>query len=191
MAAARRFGSILWSTLSVPVLVDPGFSTFDPADPLTTWQKSPAAHNVAVPVADPYVRTTSRMLLLRRSGRADTVVVQNRSWQRAVVATAVVDDARHRLSLTQRVNANFATHLHLAPGWTFHRHAGLVWTFVTTSRVLTITTRTPPRSAVLLRGSTRPIGGWVFPSFDAKQAANELVLGGTSTQSLVLTVSRV
>jgi hypothetical protein len=189
MHGHQDHGSILWSTLGVPVLVDPGFSTFNPSDPLTAWQKSPAAHNVAVPVADPYVRTTSRMLLLQRSGRADTFVVQNRSWQRAVVTTAVVDDARHRLSMTQRVNANFATHLHLAPGWTFHRHAGLVWTFVSKARVLTITTTTPPRSAGLLRGSTRPIGGWVFPAFGAKVPAYELVLGGTSTQSLVLTVS--
>ena len=189
MHGHQDHGSILWSTLGVPVLVDPGFSTFNPADPLTTWQKSAAAHNVAVPVADPYVRTTSRMLLLSRSGRTDTFVVQNRSWQRAVVTTAVVDDARHRLSMTQRVNANFATHLHLAPGWTFHRHAGLVWTFVSRNRLLTIATTTQPKSAVLLRGSTRPIGGWVFPSVGAKVPANELVLGGTSTQSLVLTVT--
>ena len=189
MHGHQDHGSILWSTLGVPVLVDPGFSTFDPTDPLTAWQKSPAAHNVAVPVADPYVRTTSRMLVLSRTGRSDTIVVQNRSWQRAVVATAVVDDARHRLSMTQRVNANFATHLHLAPGWTFHRHAGLVWTFVSRNRVLTIATTAPPRTTALLRGSTRPIGGWVLPSFGARQPANELVLGGTGTQSLVLTVS--
>jgi hypothetical protein len=190
MHGHQDHGSILWSTLGVPVLVDPGYSTFDPADPLTAWQKSPAAHNVAVPVADPHIRTTSRMLLLQRTGRADTFVVQNRSWQRAVLTTAVVDDARHRLSMTQRVNAGFATHLHLAPGWTFRRHAGLVWTFVSRTRVLTITTTSPPSSAVLLRGSTVPIGGWVFPAFGVKQPANELVLGGVSTQSLVLTVSR-
>jgi hypothetical protein len=189
MHGHQDHGSVTWSTMGVPVLVDPGYMTYDPTDPMTAWQKSPAAHNVAVPVGLATQRKTGLMKLLTRAGQVDTVVVQNRSWAKPVTTTAVVDNARHRLTLTNRVDALFATHLHLAPGWTFRTRTGLTWVFVSRTRVLTITPAAAPTGVRLLRGSTSPIGGWVFPGFAQRVAAPEVVLAARGAQTLVLTVT--
>jgi hypothetical protein len=102
----------------------------------------------------------------------------------------MIDDAAHRLTLTSTVAAGFATHLHLAAAWSYHHVRGHTWVFVSATRILTITSTTPVSSARVLRGSSSPIGGWVFPSFGTKVAANELVVSTTGRQTLVLTVTR-
>jgi hypothetical protein len=190
MHGHQDHGSVTWSTFGVPVLVDPGYMTYNPADPMTAWQKSPAAHNVAVPVGDLPARKTGLLKQLTRAGSVDTVVVQNRSWARPITTTAVVYDALHRVTLTNRVDALFATHLHLAPGWAFKTRVGLTWVFVSRTRRLTITPTTAPTGVRLLRGSTTPIGGWVFTGFAKRIAAPEVVLAATGTQTLVLTVTK-
>jgi hypothetical protein len=183
-------GSVEWSTLGLPVLVDPGSYSYDRTDPLVAWQSSAAAHNVAVPRGVNASSLGAPVVSQTRSGRTDRIVVKNGTWRRAVTVTAVVDDAAHRLTLTSSVAAGFATHLHLAPAWTYHHVRGRTWVFVSATRVLTITSTTPVASARVLRGSSSPVGGWVFPAFGTQLPAAELVVSATGTQTLLLTVTR-
>jgi len=190
MHGHQDHGSVTWSTLGVPVLVDPGFGSYDPTDPFMPWDRGATAHNVAVPTSDPPVRRVSSLSSLARSGRVDRFVVQNKSWTRPVTVTGVVDDSRRSLTLTSRVAARFTTHLHLAPGWRLWSHRGLTWTFVTATRVLRITPSTTPSAQRVLRGSTSPIGGWVFTAFRTRVAAPELLLSSrTGSQSVTLVVT--
>jgi hypothetical protein len=183
-------GSIEWSTLGLPVLIDPGSYSHDTTNPIVTWAASPSAHNVAVPRGVNTSSLGASVTSQRRYGWTDTITVSNSTWRYPVTVTAVVDDYHHRLTLTNKVAAGFATHLHLAPSWTYHHVRGNTWVFVTSTRVLTITSTTPVLSARVLRGSMSPIGGWVFPAFATKTPACELVVSTTGTQSLVLTVTR-
>ncbi len=183
-------GSVTWSTLGVPVLVDPGFHSYDTTDPFMAWGRSAPAHNVAVPTSNPPVRVVSTMTSLVRTGRVDRFVVQNKSWTRPATVTGVVDDAHRTLTLTTTVASRFTTHLHLAPGWRLWSHRGLTWTFVTATRVLRITPATTPFAARVLTGSTTPVGGWVFTAFRTKVAAPELLVSSAArTQTLAFVVT--
>ena len=193
-AGARELAALVRAVCAraggVPVLVDPGFGSYDPTDPFMPWDRGATAHNVAVPTSDPPVRRVSSLSSLARSGRVDRFVVQNKSWTRPVTVTGVVDDSRRSLTLTSRVAARFTTHLHLAPGWRLWSHRGLTWTFVTATRVLRITPTTTPSAQRVLRGSTSPIGGWVFTAFRTRVAAPELLLSSrTGSQSVTLVVT--
>jgi len=190
MHGHQDHGSVNWSTLGVPVLVDPGYLGNDPSLPLVAWQSSPAAHNVAVPDDGKMRAQPASSTIVRRwrDGRVDGVVVAVVTWAKPLRTIITVDDARRSLTLTTIMRGAFTTHLHLDPCWTQIQPTATARRFSCRGRVLTV--EVGSQQSTVHRGSTDPIAGWVFATAGVSTPANELAIAGLTSQQLTLTVSR-
>ena len=181
-------GALVWHTLGVPVLDDPG--TFVRTGAYATWSTGTLAHSVQVPYRRPFSTSAAvRLTPLVTTGARHVLRLTDAQWGQTHVRTWTIDAAAHRVSVTDRTASRATTLLHLAPGWSV--------TAVTADR-RTVRLRHPSgRTAVVTgtaaitvyRGSTRPVAGWSFPDMLSRVPAVQLSMASAAGAStLTITV---
>lgn len=184
--------ALVWYTDGVPVLVDPGTYTYDP-HPFGTYGRSTAAHSVLVPKGRT-LDLASPVALVAATQAGATAGMSTRDSQYGVVHARNwrVDEGAHTVTLTDSVAAAATTSLVLDPAWrlwvatadrrtVLFRHPS--------GRVLTVKGSAALR---VLRGSTRPMGGWSFPEFGRAVVAPQILMDTPAGRSsVVLTMSGV
>ena len=182
---------ITWSTGNRRVLVGPGRGTYDPAGNYQSWARNAPSHNVATvdrrtldTRASVYVTSST----LRASWHAWTTVdllfgVRHTRWY------GVVRDTR-TLTVQDTYDGGVAFHQfwHLDPGWTLLSRSsdGTRLLFQAGIRFLTVTTT---GVASVLRGVTRPVAGWNFPTSSVRAMADEIQVGAAGRATTTFTVS--
>ncbi len=171
--------ALVWSTLGVPVLVDPGRFSYD-AGPYKAFQLAPFGHSVQIVRGRPFNPAARVSLVLQRSsGPAHRLMTRDTQYGVAHTRNWVIDDAHHSVRLDDVVSAKTTTTLHLDASWRLVRlapHAKKATFAHPSSRRLVVTTTTPMK---IMSGSTRPVGGWAFPEYGRRVPAPQIVFYGT------------
>ena len=194
--SARRYhghddwGSITWNTLGVPVLVDPGYYSYDASKPWVLWQKSSPAHNVPVPNTPVTVaKKPVRSMKLVRTGSIDTILLNTVILGAQVSRTLVINNKAHNLTITDKVAGKFTSPLHLDAGWVYSSKTARTLSFVNGKKHLTLSL---PKgaAATIIKGSLarKMFGGWVFRSFEVATPAPEILIAGSNSLTYVLTI---
>ncbi len=183
-------GALVWTTLGVPVLVDVQTYGNDVNLPDAAWCRTPTAHNTQVPRGRALdLNAPVALTRATRSGSAHAYTLADRLYGQNHVRTWVIDNARHAVRLTDTTPSAATTLLHLDPGWRLSS--------VARDRTSVILVNGPRRLRVagtgtftVLRGSRRPIAGWVYPAAGTRVAAVQLVIATPPGRSVTtLTVS--
>lgn len=183
-------GSLVWTTLGVPVLIDPGVFSADPGT-YTTYQKGTTAHSVQI-VSGRTLNTSAWATVTARtsSGSAHAVLLtdsfygvpHSRNWR--------IDNTNHKVTLTDTIaTAGAISMLHFDRTWT----AGTLSTDRKTVRL----THPSGRSATVIasapmavyRQATREVLGWQFPVYGQRYGAVQLLMyppSGTSTMTITV-----
>jgi hypothetical protein len=182
--------SLVWHTWGVPVLIDPATFSYDPGS-YTTYGRSTVAHNVqyvprrsfnAAAWVSLNARSTSGSVHGYTTVDAQYGVTHTRNWR--------IDHGVRRVTVTDAVNASAATTLHLDQSWVMATSTSNKRTYTFThpsGRRLTVQASS---ALTWYKGSTRPVLGWVFPTYGSRVHGWQLFMypvAGTST--VVLTVS--
>jgi Heparinase II/III-like protein len=182
--------SFTFTTLGVPIVVDPGDYSYDLSRRLAAWQSSPAAHNVAVPLGAKLTNKGSSLIAFRRTGQIDRLALRSTMFSTPVTRVLTVDNAHHRVTVTdQAAGRTLTAHLHLAAGWRYSSRTARSMSFVRGNTRLVITA--PAGTALTYRvGRTAPLCGWVFTSLERATRAIEILATGFSAVTTNLTVTR-
>lgn len=179
--------SLVWSTAGVPVLIDPATYSYDPS-PYEAFSRAPLGHNVQIPrsrslslSAGVALKATSLSGSVHGFTTTDALygVLHTRNW--------AVDSARRRVTLTDTLGSVSTTTLHLSPVWRLARTSldKRALTFRNGTGKQLVVTGTSPLS--VYTGSTRPVLGWVFPSYEKRSQAPQVLMyppAGTSRMTL-------
>ncbi|GAB94920.1 hypothetical protein BJY21_002068 [Kineosphaera limosa] len=179
-------GSLTWTAGGHRVLVGSGFFGYDQKDPLVVWGFSPAAANVARPPGAAPTRKDGFILVDEAqdaAGRTLTLTGSPYGAQqrrivhidpgRAGVSTATITDdlpsgAESPLEQRWLLDPDWTAAKQLAPGrWSLTHKSGAQ-----------LVVDSPGATIAAVRGSSDPIGGWVFPHRGQKQPAYQLTITG-------------
>jgi len=156
-------GALVWTTLGVPVLIDPGTFSYDPGN-YNTFQISPAAHNVLIvngrsisPSAVMTMGGTSTSGPVHGYTTVDSEygVLHTRNWR--------IDSALHRVTLSETIGLPSITTLHFDLTWnatTVSADRKTLTLRHPSGRIATVRSSSPMS---IYRASTRPVLGWQFP----------------------------
>ena len=160
-------GGVTWSPRGVRVLVNPGRYTYDTASRFLAYQDGPSSHNVAVPRGGT-VRPRAWVTVTKTALAAATHQwwLQDRLFGPTHSRAVLVVPAKRTLTVSDAFprGTAFAQQWHLDPAWQLAGldvHAGRARFTRADGRVLTVVST--GRLSVL-RGSTRPLAGWHFPT---------------------------
>lgn len=180
---------VTFSAYGTRVLVNPGYFTYDKSSPYQAYQMSPAAANCAVPA--------SRTLDTKASVPVSVATIQApaHAWK--------LDDSLYGIAHSRTLNINNGTRTlivadtypaatvyrqnwHLDPEWQLVSGGAanskkIVFRHTTAGRTLTITTTGLLSS--ILRGSTNPIAGWLFPKRDSRVPNPHLVIRSAAAKT--------
>lgn len=178
--------SVTWTTAGTRVLVGSGYFSYERANPFAAYQISPESANVAIPIgrrldvrASATVHSSTMRATRHRYMLTDRVYGVNHSRSVDVddpTRTLVVADAFPARQAGQQIWT-------LDPAWELASARGGARTAIfrhPDGRTLRVDTTGALASAV--RGSTRPVAGWVYPAPQQRSAAWQLRIrwnGGT------------
>lgn len=183
--------SFTWSTWGTDVIVDPGSYSHDPTNLLASWQSSPGAHNLAVPAHPAVLDHGSRLVTRVRSGRRDTMRITSSMFTVPVTRTLVVDDALHRVTVTDTARTALTEHLHLAAGWRLTHRTTYTLFFRKGHRVAVVRALTRGVRLSVVTGSRSPVAGWVFgPAKEQATPAPQVLASGGHGVTLTVSVLR-
>jgi hypothetical protein len=181
--------AVTWNTLGLSVLTDPGWFSYDARNPLVVWQKTPAAHNLAVPVRASVTNHGATLVSLSRSGAVDTSVLRSKMFSIPVTRTTRVNNSAHSLTVTDAAAGAFVQHFHLALGWVPSWRTARTVSFVNGHHRLTISVDHPGATLTVKRGARSPVAGWTFPTFEQALPSVEVQVTGKSALSTRLVVT--
>jgi len=182
-------GELVWTTLGLPVLIDPGIFTYD-AGSFNAFQQTPIGHNVqmvdrrspnqAMPVV---LRTTKTTGLVHCYTTTDIVygVSHTRTWR--------IDQGVHSVLTTDTVAAPATTTMHFDAGWAYASRSADGKTLTLThpsGHVATVRSSTAMR---IYQRSATPVLGWQFPHYSQRIADVQVLMdapAGTSTMSVTV-----
>lgn len=177
-------GGVTWSPRGVRVLVNSGRYTYDTTSHFLPYQDGPAGHNVAVPrggKVQPRAWVTVTKTAL--AAAAHQWWLQDRLFGSTHKRAVLVAPSKGTLTVSDSFpgRTSLGQQWHLDPAWRlagldararrarFTRADGKVLTVVSTGRLS------------VLRGSTRPIGGWYFPTYGSRLPNVQLTSSGTGS----------
>ncbi len=179
---------LVWTTLGVPVLIDPGTFSYDPGI-YHTFQISPIAHDVQtvnkrtfVPGAVVKMGATTTSGSVHAYSTTDTQygLAHTRSWR--------IDTSLHQVTLTDKVAAASVTSLHFDSTWNAvtisSDHKTITLRHPSSGRTASIHSSAP---MTIYRQSTRPVLGWQFPAYGQRAGAVQILVNtpaGTSTTTV-------
>jgi len=177
-------GGVTWSPRGVRVLVNSGRYTYDTASRFLAYQDGPAGHDVAIPRGG-RVQPRAWVTVTRTALAATTHQwwLQDRLFGTTHKRAILVAPSKGTLTVSDSFprRTSFAQQWHLDPAWRlagldakggrarFTRADGKVLTVVSTGRLS------------VLRGSTKPLGGWYFPTAGSRLPNVQLTSSGTGS----------
>ena len=190
-------GSLLYSTLGVPVLVHPGTFLYSTKQmwgctggtSLACYARGPLGANVAYPTKGGVLArlATSSLTSLTRAGAVDTIRLVDRQFTTPIARSVRVDDRQHTLAVTDTATVSLSQRFHLDPAWTYTGRTNRSVSFRDGERRLTVALATPGAVNVF-RGSYRSLAGWYFPSYGVMATSYEVVTSGGRTMTAIITV---
>ena len=181
----------MWTTLGVPVLIDPGTFSYDPGL-YNTYQISPIAHDVQLvsgKVSNP--TSTMRMVGTTTSGAVHAYTVTDVQYGPAHTRNWRIDTDLHRVTVTDTIAAAATTTLHLDLSWNATYLSGdrrtMTLKHPATGRIATVVSSSP---MTIYRQNTRPPLGWQFPVYGQRTGAVQVLMSAPAgTSSMIVTVS--
>ncbi|HVN13808.1 MAG TPA: heparinase II/III family protein [Kineosporiaceae bacterium] len=165
---------VTWSARGLRILVNPGRFTYD-ASPYQAYAVGQSSHNVAYPSGSLYTRAAASVTAMTIRAPAQSWTLVDSLYGVRHVRGVMVQRARPSLAVADSFAGGraFRQMWHLDPSWTLVSRSrnGKRLTFRSGGHVLTVTT-TGVFTAVV-RGATRPVGGWHFPSHGHRVASAE------------------
>lgn len=174
----RDQGSVTWSAGGRRIVVGTGFFGYDAADPRVAYGSSPAAANTAVPRGGGSGQGY-RVTALRDDGDVHTWTLDGTPYGTGQRRTVAVDAARRTLTATDELSDGVTPmeqRWHLDPQWRLERAGPIALTLRAGADRLHV--RVQGGTARVVRGSNRPLGGWVFPEPGKAVSAAEIVVSG-------------
>jgi hypothetical protein len=174
-------GGVTWTPHGVRVLVNPGRYTYDTASRFLPYQDGPGSHNVAVPKGGA-IQPRAWVTVTKTALAASTHQwwLQDRLFGPAHRRSVLVVPSKRTLTVADSFprRTSFGQQWHLDPAWQlaeldaragrarFTRADGTVLTVTSTGRLS------------VLRGSTRPLAGWHFPTSGSRVPNVQLTSSG-------------
>ncbi len=177
----NRAGGVTWSALGTRVLTGTGRYSYDDADELSGYRRTPESQNVAAPVGATIVARGTSTVTSSDFGAAEhRITVADTVYGPPHTRQLSIRQNQARLSVTDTFTGveDWAQNWHLDPAWelvtgsiggqdlTFENPAGRRLTITTTGRVTGVWC-----------GSGDSPQGWVSPRLHVKKAAYQLSLG--------------
>jgi Heparinase II/III-like protein len=174
---------VTWSTDGVRVLVGPGRYTYQTGAPELLWQRTPVAHNVAVPETG---RLSSRASVSLTYAKVQAAA---HAWQttddlypRHHVRTVNVNNLTRAISVTDQFSGAgaFRQSWHLDPVWrvvSAPRNGQRLVFADGAGRRLTVTTT--GRLSGVQSGVRSPLAGWTFPAQGRRVPAAQITIRST------------
>lgn len=176
--------SITWQTLGVPTVIDVGQYDYDDTNsPITQWMSRGIAHNRALPAKASANEAKVRTLTAKRVGSVDMVVMDSTDKGPQLRRTAIIDDKRHTLEVTDSSMERLTQYWHLAPGWAHTGTDGSSATFTgPEGRVLEVQS-SPGATLSVVQPSFNPIAGLAAIGFQQVESAPEVRVTGDKSIS--------
>lgn len=186
-------GALTWSTAGSRVLVGSGYYGYDWNDPFAFWARQAPSANLAVPVATPTPNGNrlSAVAHTARAGRHNWTLRGN-IYPRTYTRTVDVNDPGRTLTVTDAFSGRGAAdqYWHLDPSWqvvSAPRNSKVARFRNDKGQTLTLTSSAP--LAQVIKGGTRPVAGWHFPSNNERVEAWQIrVRWNSGTIRTTLTV---
>jgi hypothetical protein len=181
-------GGVTWTPHGVRVLVNPGRYTYDEASRFLPYQDGPASHNVAVPRGGK-IQPRAWVTVTKTALAANTHQwwLQDRLFGPAHRRSVLVVPSKRTLTVADAFpgRTSFGQQWHLDPAWqlaSLDARAGRATFTRVDGKVLTVTST--GRLSVL-RGSTRPMAGWHFPTSDSRLPNVQVTSSGVGAMRTV------